>query len=350
MTRTADLGSGTSGGSGSSRRATLHDVADRAGVSVSTVSRFVNGNDYVSAAAADAVAQAMQDLQYAPNAMARSLRTRASMTVGCVVPNMLNHVYAALADGLDDVIATTSRTLLLATSGADGHREAQAIRRLIERSVDGLVVQTTTDRSTSLAELISQAAKPVVLVDREFETEVADDYVLVDHSGVADAAYALRAAGHETALLIAPTPHIRPGREIVVAFRSVYPDGIVLSGALTTSTGERAAARLFESAREDRPTAAIICGIPVVAGVIARLQEYGVQVPRDLSVVAYDDSPVTRIHQPNLATISRDLSSMGTAAAQLLISRLDDPGLPPRTRTITSRFHPTESIAAPSQP
>lgn len=329
------------------RRPTLPDVAKAAGVSPATVSRVLNGKDYVKESKRIAVTQAMEQLGYRPNQIAQSLRTQRTLTVGFVVPNFTNEIYAALAEGAAQVLEPTGRTLLVSTAGVDGHRQTTVVRNLIHRDVEGLILSLADEAAEPVIALLAAADVPMVLVDRDAPSVVGADRVLVDHSGVTAAAEELRGLGHRQVLLLAPPEVIRPGREVATAFRSVFPEGRVEHVPLTYDAGLAVIEDALAADADTRPTGIIVCGTNVLVGVMTAIRQRGLRVPTDISLIGYDESAVSHLYEPEIDTISRDTVGMGVAAAELLLSRIDDGRDEPAVTEIRSQYLRASSVGRP---
>lgn len=330
------------------KKPTLIDVAEKAGVSKSAVSRVLNGTGYVSHDARKLIEEAMGALDYRPNTMARSLRTLRTMTIGLAVPTFVNEVYAALAEGATSVLERSGRTLLVATSGVDGHRELEIIDQLLSRHVDGLMLAIADESNKAIRDRIAAITQiPVVLIDRDIGPSRVDR-VLVDHwPGIVAAAKELKRVGHRRIAMIAPPETIRPGREAAAALASVYPRAPVTHVPLTFEAGRNAAVNLLDLSDRSRPTAIIVCGTTVLAGVIDAIHSRRLTVPRDLSLIAYDASALARLSSPRIATITRDIVGIGIAAAELMVSRAEGSRPGGQVVSVATSYMPAGSVAEP---
>lgn len=325
---------------------TLLDVAERAGVSKSTASRVLNDDRYVSHASRESVMQAVVELGYKPNSLARSLRTQRSMTVGFVVPSLRNDVYAALAEGASKVLETTDRTLLVSISGNDAHLEYNAIQHLLARNVEGLILTLADERSREVAGLLKNSTTPQVLVDRQVPGVTNADRILVDHeTSVTKAARRLKDLGHTQVALMTPPVTIRPGQEVTRAFIAIFPDAEVVHGPLVFEHGRSVVARLLES--EFPPTGILVAGTHVFAGAMMAIRDADLRIPDDISIIAYDESAFSQLLSPGIDAITRDILGIGTMAGQLLLSRLDEGRTDTVEVSISTHYVERESVAPP---
>jgi LacI family transcriptional regulator len=313
-------------------RPTLHDVAGRAGVSKSTVSRVLNSHPHVGSETREAVNEAMRELGYERNEVARSLRTNETLAVGLIVGALRNEVFAAIAQGVERVLVDSDRMLVIANSNGDTAREQRAIREFQGRGVDGLIMSLADERSRAVVAQLQQVSCPIVLLDRDGKG-IPADRVLTDHGpGVSDAVEDLRAHGHVRTGLVCPPDFVRAGREVRAAFVTAHGDGdLVRSGTLTQAHGYESIKELL--ALPDPPTGVIIVGIEVLVGVLTALDELGLRVPTDLSLISYDDSAAARFHTPPISTLTRDSERIGEIAARLVLERING-----RRRTLRKIF------------
>jgi LacI family transcriptional regulator len=321
---------------------TIKEVAERAQVSVSTVSRVLNDYPFVSDAARTRVTDAMRALDYRPDMAARSMRTGTTRAVGFVVSDITNPVFAAIAKGADSMLHPHGYSLVLANSGGDAEHEAELVAALRQRRVDGLIAAVADERSPGLAERLG-SVPACVLFDREVGGSGADA-VCSDHAaGMRQALDHLAALGHGRVGLIAGQQGQLGSRARVAAYRDIGAglglDGdrrLVVTGRLSRETGY-AAVRELLGLREP-PTALIAGNNQLTVGALEALRELGAGIPRDVSLVACDDIDLARMHDPPLDVIHRDPEQHGRAAAELLLRRLDDPGAPPRRVLLSTAF------------
>ncbi len=197
---------------------TIREVAERAGVSVSTVSRVLNEYPFVSEETRRRVLETMQELEYRPDVAARSMRTGTSRAVGLVFSDISNPLFSAMAKGADSVLHAKGYSLVLANSQSDPEREAELLSALRQRRVDGLVIAVADERAPSLAERLS-GFPACVLVDRNVSGSRADSVCSEHAQGMAEALEHLARLGHRRVALIAGSQGQLGSRARVVAFR-----------------------------------------------------------------------------------------------------------------------------------
>lgn len=318
----------------------LKAVALHAGVSVATVSRVINDGPYVTEALRARVTASMAAVGYVPNTPAKSLRTGQTMTVGYVVGDIANPLFATIARGIDDELQRSDYTMFLGNSRGEAGHELQLIQHMLRRRVDGLILSLADETDTALQTLLGGLSLPLVLLDRDLGDARADR-VLVDHAGgIAAALGHLVALGHRRIALITGRPTTRPGMAIREGFdRAAAAHGLTVAphhrkvGPFSDGFGAVALGALLDE--PDPPTAVIAGGAQITPGVLRAARARGLRIPADLSLIAYDDTDVTALYDPAITVVARDVYAIGAEAARLLLDRLTARGEPARRRTVT---------------
>ncbi len=303
------------------RKPTMIDVARRAGVSVATVSRALNGGP-VSADATAVVRSAVRDLGYRTNRLAKGLVTGRSGVIGVVVPDLLGPLYAAMAHGIEDVLVERGMHAVLATDERDAGKERASIELLMARQVDGLVLVGSGLDDQTLADVAAEV--PLVLVQRE-SAGVRFPGIAIDNAhGVALAVDHLLAAGHDALGYVGGVR--RDGRERADAFRARLArhhlePAIVVEADFSEEGGVAAGEQLLASGR----ASAVLCANDRMAvGVYHTLAKRGLRVPNDLSVIGFDDLPWVRYLDPPLTTVRQPARHMGRLAVEHLFDSAAD--------------------------
>lgn len=328
-------------------RPTINDVAERAGVSKSLVSLAIRGSDRVSDESREAILQAADELGYRPNAAARSLADRRSRTVGVLLHDLHNPVFAEVLDGVQEVVRARGYRTMLVTGHGESEREAAELSALLEFQVEGLILI-----SHSLDAKVARGAArecPVVIVMRHDITGVGISSVCVDdHGGAAAAVGELVALGHRH------IGHVSGGSSQVAAHREAgyrsamtaagLKDCVVVEhGELTETGGRTAAARLL--ARHPNLTALVAANDLAAIGAMVAAQEAGRRVPDDLSVVGFDGMALAALGPLALSTMAQPLPDMGRLAAERLFQRIDAPRSRGRHDQVVSSWLPRGTSA-----
>lgn len=329
--------------------ATIKDVAAMAGVSFTTVSHVVNNTRPVSADVRAKVERAINQLNYVPSAVARSLKARSTATIGLVVPNSTNPYFAELARGVEDGCAREGYCMFFCNSDDDPRKQRNYLRTLQEKRTDGLIVASAGEDAV-LAASLADMREPLVIVDRNIEG-LSADLVQIDHErGAYLATKHLLELGHVRIGCIAGSVTTAVSAMRVHGFiRAMAERGIeiepsaIAEGDFTGAGGQEAAGRLFDTVR---PTAIFACNDMMGIGALRVAAERGIRVPQHCSIIGFDDIELSSYTYPALSTVGQSVRALGEAAAHMLIERIGGAvSGPPRRRVITPRLILRESTA-----
>src|SRR4051794_3963301 len=318
---------------------TMNDVARVAEVSIATVSHVINGTRFVSPQRIERVHAAMRDLDYTPDATARSLRVGRTNTIGLVIPDNSNPFFAELARRIEEAGFDAGYTTVLGNSGERPERERQYVGTLLSKRIDGLIIAPFRTVDKALMRVLAKAPIPVVVIDRDDVLPIADVVLHDDAGGGRQAAQHLLELAHEQIVCVAGPPHqgSTPGR-LEGFLRALAEAGIVLAddaiaaGDYHFDGGRAATARLLSSGR--RFTALFAANDLMAAGAVRELLAYGLSVPDDVSVVGFDDAPLAEMISPALTTVRQPLQQMADAAVSLLLARMAGDGDDTRARQL----------------
>lgn len=331
--------------------ATARDVAKRAGVSTSTVSHVVNGTRIVSDELRARVLDAMHELGYEANAVARSLKTRRSHLVALVTSDIGNPFFTSVVRGVEDVVAARGYTLILGSTAEDVHREEAYLRLLGAQRIDGLILAPSGDRHPYL-DRIMHTRTAFVLLDRTLDGSPAPAVVLDNVDAGRTATRHLLSLGHRRIGLVAGRPGISTTTERIDGYRMAlagagipFDPELVVDGRSRMDEGRRAAARLLDLS--ERPTALVAGNNVMTLGAVAAVEERGLCIPRDVAIVGFDDAPWADVLHPRLTTVAQPTYELGRAAADLLLRRIDTPEVQvPQRTAMTGRLVVRESCGA----
>jgi LacI family transcriptional regulator len=309
---------------------TIRDVAKAAGVSLGTVSRVLNQHETVSAEIRQRVERAIRSLGYTPNAVAQSMRSQHTRTVGCIIRDINLPALAAFVRAAHDVLFDAGYVLLLTNSEGQRLREMELVSLLSSRKADALIIAHHSEQDEQLHQMMKSADIPVVLVDREYPAWA--DAVMVDHrNGVRRATEQLLALGHRRISLITGSTNLYPARERIAGFEAAHkafgvkpaPDLIRTESFLSDYAFQQTS--ILVGARSP-PTAIVAGGIDVLPGILRAVRTRGLTVPRDISIVAASDSDLAQLSEPPITVESWDYAEVGRIAAQLVLERINVTG------------------------
>ena len=315
-------------------------------MSVATVSRALNGYADVSEATRARVLAAAEALDYTPSAAARTLVTRRSHVVGVVLdtgpehPDLQHPFFQEVLVGLKERIGAAGFDLLLFASDlpGNGFGEHDYLKRCRHHRVDGVVLMGVDPADHEVQALVGSRI-PAVAVDLDL-TGASTSFVMSDNvDGARLAVRHLLELGHRRVGTIAGPAVTRPGRDRLLGYRAqLDAAGIARNvayepdGDFYPETGYEAMTRLL--ALDSPPTAVFAASDLMAIGAIRAARERGVAVPRELSIVGFDDIQVAPLVQPALTTVRQDKRGLGAAAAELLVEMLEEPTARPRARSL----------------
>ncbi len=321
---------------------TIREVASRAGVSPTTVSHVINNTRFVSAEARQRVLDAMAELNYRPNVLARSLRRGETRTLGLILPDSANPFFAEIARAIEDAAFSAGYNVILGNSENELAKEQVYVDVLVNKQVDGLIFVATGDHSPSL-EHLTRNGLPVVVVDRRL-SNLDVDTVLTDNlqGGLSAARYLLN-LGHRRIACITGPSNLTPSAERVIGYRRALEEhglpveeNLIRKGDFHPRSGYHAAVELIRS--QPPPTAIFICNDMMAIGALRALSEAGLRVPQDCSLIGFDDIELASFITPPLTTIRQDKAALAEAAVTLLLERIAEPDLPARTRILPTQL------------
>jgi len=302
----------------------MDDVARAAGVSRALVSLAIRDSPKVSEERRARVLQAAARLDYRPNAMARGLASRRTRTLGVLLNELHNPFYAEIMDGIEEGAEETDYRLLIGTARRRSHGEERAVDAFLEHRAAGIVL--VGPRLPTRAIVAAASVVPVVVVAREIRSRLVDSITNDERLG------AILVVRHLTELGHRRIAHVDGGHGAgAVARRSGYrwamrevglePEIRILTGDYTDIAGVRAAEKLLAS--RDLPTAIFAANDVVAAGLIDRLEDAGLGVPEDVSVVGYDNTYLAALHHMSLTTVNQPRPEMGRLAMRSLVERVE---------------------------
>lgn len=333
----------------------IEDVANRAGVSKATVSRVLNGRfEEMSEETRARVERVIQELQYSPNALARGLKVKRTCLLGIVVTDLSNRFVIGVIEGAEKVCRSRGYNLLIANTAGSGKTELEVLEVLRSRQVDGLIVNPTGSNNEAFAQFIKQR-HPIVFLDRKGDGPA--DLVTVDNfRGAYAAVDHLVAMGHRRIGIILLSPvEISPRSERLAGYKAVLEhNGIPLDPDLITVVPyERGAARNGTErllSLKDPPTAIFSTNGVIHLEVLSAIRSRELQVPKDVSVIGFDDADWTELIDSPLTVVAQPLNELGATAANLLLNRLSVPSAwKPTVTLLEPKLIVRKSCGAPAR-
>jgi LacI family transcriptional regulator len=316
---------------GRSRTAiTIRDVAEAAGVSISTVSRVLNDKDDVAADTYQRVQDVIQELGYTSSLAARSMRSRRTNVLGLIMPDLADPFTIQVMKGVNQAIAEFDYDLIAYTSGSirgpsTAEREQYFVSLLNGSITDGIIIVTPYATSFS-------TAAPVVAVDPNNESPDCPSVISTNHAGALAAMEYLIGMGHRRIGFIGGRPDLQSadrrlqGYLDALALAGIPPEqALIEEGDFTTETGRLCAQRLLSL--PEPPTAVFAANDQSAIGAMEAAREAGVRIPEDLSVVGFDNIPESAYINPSLTTVDQFIDQMGHVATEMLIDLIQGTSL-----------------------
>ena len=306
---------------------TMIDVAQAAGVSIATVSAFINGTANVSADLRQRIEKAIRDIGYQRNAIARSLKIGTTRTIGLTVADIRNPFFTDVVATIQQMLNAAGYAVMLCCNDEDTVQQDEQIKLLLDRMVDGLIIAPAGEDDI-MRRLLTGTRKPVVLIDRVCDGLDVDAVVLDNLKAVSDAITYLINLGHRRIGYISGSPETSTGRDRLAGYRQaletagiVFVPDLVREGHFREADGYRAAMQLLTMA--DRPTAIFSANNLMVIGAMRAIRDMGLSCPADISVACMDDFPWADVFNPRLTTVAQPVEAIGEQAATLLLERLE---------------------------
>jgi DNA-binding LacI/PurR family transcriptional regulator len=305
----------------------IADVAEYAGVSQTTVSHALSGNRKVSDEVQARVRAAMKALDYVPSRSAQNLALGTTRILALVVPDIGNEYFAELAKGVERTAVDRGYNLILATTGFDRDRELRYLEMINSRAVDGIVYAAgAPPTDEELSALVG--GMPLVFVDEEIEGTAFTAIVSDNEMGGRLAAEHLASLGHRSALIInvagQPVSSVERSRGFLTVWEGV--GGVCVqdsTGNYTESSGREIAERYLDQLSNGEITAVFAYNDLMAIGVVNALRARGISVPKDVSVVGFDDVSAASYTFPALTTVRQDVNALGTIATTTMIDSLE---------------------------
>ena len=302
--------------------ATIKEVAREAGVSVATVSRVFNDKGPVREETRLRIQEVAQRLGYAPHAMARSLITKKTGTLGVLLPDLYGEFFSEVIRGADLAARREGYHILVSSSHSD-RSEVEAVLRALRGRIDGIIVMSPEADARALGANLP-ATLPIVLLSCRVEGTAFDSINIDNYGGALAMIRHLAGLGHRRIAHVKGAPGNNDALERLLgyrdAMRSFADDGteeLEIEGDFSEASGYRAGGEILRM--QPLPTAVFTANDAMAVGLLSALQEAGLRVPDDMAVAGFDDIPVARFLSPPLTTVRLDIADLGALAVQRLL-------------------------------
>ena len=306
---------------------TLRDVGKRAGVSAMTVSRVINGRHGVDAETQRRVEEAIAELDYVPNRIARGLISRKTQTIGLIVPDVVNPFFAPVVRGAETAARRAGYRVLLCNSEGDLRLEREYIEDLVAHRVEGLLLAPANDNSRHSIFPLLRGGFPLVLLDRSLPESECDLIVSDSGSGARRLTEHLISVGHRDIAHLTDADDTSTGRERLRGYQEAlaiagipFREDLVFRTTVDQIGGYRATQQVL--GLDPMPTAIFTVNNMTVVGAMQALRERGLTVPEDMALVCFDDVEHLAVLSPFLTVVDQPAETLGSLGAQLLLERI----------------------------
>lgn len=311
---------------------TMRDVARSVGVSPTTVSHVMNETRFVSEEIRTKVYQAIRELNYKPNTIARGLRCKKTQNIGMIIPDIAYPFLAEVARGVEDTGFKLNYNIILCDSNGTLEREAVCIDLLQEKQVDGIVFVAAGKSSGHVQALMAQEI-PVTVVDRELPGLEVDSVLADNRQGGYQATEYLIQSGHRCIGCIAGPPDLSISSHRVDGYKQALGqygvplcDELIVIADFHYQEGYKAMQKLLTSDR--RPTAVFACNDMMALGAICAAKDNELRVPGDIAIIGFDDIALASFTSPRLTSVAQPKHEMGAIAVELLVERIKEKNRP----------------------
>ena len=307
--------------------ATMKDIARRTGLGLATISSYFNGGN-VREKNRIKIEEAIEELHYEVNEVARGLKTNATKTIGVVIPELNNTFCAEIITGMEDVLRSHGYATIVCDCRTDKELEQEAVEFLIRRRVDGIINMPVDEEGNHLRKF-QKTGKPIVLIDRKIQ-EISCDSVLVDNEKAAeDAVELFIRKGHKSIGIIGGPEGISTAQERLAGYRMALEkagipcrESLIYHGDYTIQGGVRGLEELVR--KNPDMTAVFVTNYEMTMGAMIGVNELGIQIPKQLSVIGFDNLQFARACNPKLTIVSQPTDGIAKEVARIMLKHLEN--------------------------
>lgn len=311
---------------------TSQDVAKKAGVSVATVSRVLNGSPHVSQRVRHKVLSAVKELNYQPNRTAQRLRGARSRVIGLIISDIQNPFFTSVVRGIEDIAYQHGYSLVLCNSDEDSEKEKLYVNVMRSEEVAGVILASASEADPQGGDLL-QYNIPVVAIDRQIDDRQIDSVLVANIEGARQAVAHLIELGHRSIGFVGlPLTHT-PGKKRYEGYQHALREHDLLMSPDFVRIADAKQQGGYESTRDllaKQPcvTALFVANNLMTLGALDAIRERGLKIPDNISIIGFDDMPWARLLQPALTVVAQPTYELGQKAAELLLERMVQPDKP----------------------
>ena len=308
------------------KKITMKDIAEKANVSKATVSRVINRTDPVSQEVREKVEKIIDAYNYKPSSVARSLARSETKVIGLIIPDIANAFYSVLVEGIAGTAHDQGYNVFLCNTFRDHALEIEFLNLLEEKEVDAIIL-TTFYSSKEQKEFISNFQKPIVTINRKFTREdlrIVPNIDIDNFQGAYDAVSYLVNTGHKKIGILRAEDEDQTCIDRVTAYKAALKDnnlpvkeGYIAGYDFHFESGYEGMMKILTT--EEQPDAMFCISDEIATGAIHAINDFGLKVPDDISIIGFDDIPLAKRYLPSITTVKQPIFEMGKAATETLI-------------------------------
>ena len=307
--------------------ATMKDIAKLTGLGLATISSYFNGGN-VREKNRKKIEEAIEELHYEVNEVARNLKTNATKTIGVVIPELNNVFCAEIITGIEDILRSHGYATMICDCRTDKQLEQEAVEFLSRKRVDGIINMPVDTEGGHLKDF-QKTGKPIVLIDRKIQGVVCDSVLVDNEQAAADALKLLYKKGHRNIGIIGGPEEISTAQERLKGYCRTMEElnlpireSLIVHGDYTIQGGAKA----METLVENNPdmTAVFVTNYEMTMGAVIGLNELGIRIPERISLVGFDNLPFARACNPKLTIVSQPTEKIAEKTASLMLERLEN--------------------------
>ena len=309
--------------------ATMKDLAKRTGLGLATISSYFNGGN-VREKNRKKIEEAIEELHYEVNEVARNLKTNATKTIGVVIPELNNTFCAEIITGMEDILRNHGYATMICDCRTDKKLEQEAVEFLCRKRVDG-IINMPVDTEGGHLKTFQKTGKPIVLIDRKIKGVVCDSVLVDNEQAASDALRLLYEKGHRNIGIIGGPEEISTAQERMKGYCKTMEElnlpvrqSLIVHGDYTIQGGVKAMETLVQENPE--MTAVFITNYEMTMGAVIGLNELGIRIPEEISLVGFDNLPFARACNPKLTIVSQPTDKIAEATAGIMLERLEHAG------------------------
>lgn len=309
-------------------KVTIYDVAEKAGVSIATVSKVINNTGNMREETRKKILKIIEEMNYHPSLMATALTGKATQTIGLLVPDISNPFFSAMARSIEDYAHEQGFSVIMCSIDGDADKERHYIRLLQRKQIDGIIV-TSTFHNKDMQESLNESGIPTVMLAYDDSSLDSSIVSVDDFKGGYEAASHLFTKSHRNIAIIAEHTHSSDlriyGFKVALEGRGIeLKEENIYRVTASIPNGKKSFEKIVENGKENVPTAIFACNDLLAIGVIQGATERRYRIPNDLAIIGFDNTILATTTVPGLTTIAQPVAKMAQKTVELLIQQIQE--------------------------